>query len=276
MKRWWCCALLVYASASTAAPRVVTLAPHLAELVCAVDACDALVGVVRYTDAPPQAAALPQVGDAFSVNLEEVIRLRADLVLAWDGGTSDAVVARLRSMGLRVETIAIRDLDGVGAGLRTVGTLMGVEAAGRHAAEAFESRLTQLRERFGDRPRLRAFYQIETDPAFSINRRSPIHEALALCGAENVFADLPTLAGAVGPEAVIAAKPEVLVYSRQESAADIAAYWKRLPAFLPPVQASHRVVVDGNTLTRQSPRVLEGVEELCDGLDRVRELNAAK
>jgi iron complex transport system substrate-binding protein len=255
------------------AERIVALAPHLAELSCAIGACSRLVGVAAYTDAPAQAAALPQVGDAFSVNLEAVLQLQPDLVLAWDGGTPPATVQRLRGLGLRVETLAIRDLDGIGIALARLGALTGAPAADA-AATAYRERLAALRARYRDRARLRAFYQTETDPAFSLNRRSPIHEALALCGADNVFADLPALAAAVGAEAVIAARPDVVVHSQQEDAAAIARYWRRFPQ-LPPADARRRVVVDGNTLTRQSPRMLDGVEQLCEGLDRVRALSAA-
>jgi iron complex transport system substrate-binding protein len=263
-------ALLTMSLGAVAAGRIVALAPHLAELVCAVDACERLVGVVAYTDAPPRAAAQPQVGDAFSVNLEAVLRLQPDLVLAWDGGTPPATVQRLRGLGLRVETLAIGDLDGIGAALLRLGEWIEAPAA-EAAVAAYRERLAGLRARYRDRARLRAFYQTETDPAFSLNRRSPIHEALLLCGADNVFADLPALAAAVGAEAVIAARPDVVVHSQQEDAAAIARYWRRFPQ-LPPADARRRVVVDGNTLTRQSPRMLDGVEQLCEGLDRVRAL----
>lgn len=266
--------LALACASAAAADRVVALAPHLAELTCAVGACERLVGVVAYTDAPPHAAALPQVGDAFSVNLEALLRLQPDLVLAWDGGTAPATVERLRGLGLRVETVAIRDLDGIGDALAQAGTYIGATAAAQ-AVDAFRRRLDDLRARYRDRARLRAFYQTETAPAFSVNRRSPIHEALALCGADNVFADLPALAAAVGRESVIAARPDVVVHSQQEDLAAIADYWARMPQ-MPPSDPRRRVVVDGNTLTRQSPRMLDGVEQLCEGLDRVRALSAAR
>ncbi|MES0872915.1 helical backbone metal receptor [Sinimarinibacterium thermocellulolyticum] len=276
--RWLRGLLLVLCCAGAhASERIVALAPHLAELTCAVGACERLVGVVAYTDAPAQAARLPQVGDAYGVNLEALLRLQPDLVLAWDGGTPAAVIERLRGLGLAVETVAIRDLDGIGAAMVRIGERIDAPDTARAAAD-YRRRLHELRARYRDRRRLRAFYQTETAPAFSINRRSPIHEALSLCGAKNVFADLPALAAAVSLEAVIAARPEVVVHTQQEDQQAMARYWARLPQ-LPPSDPRRRVVVDGNTLTRQSPRMLDGIAELCEGLDRVRALepfNAAK
>lgn len=269
--RWLGLLFVLLGTAVSAAERIVTLAPHLAELVCAVGRCEQLVGVAAYTDAPPSAAARPQIGDAFNVNLEAVLQLHPDLVLGWDGGTPAAHPPRLRQLGLKVEMLAARSLDDIGAALRATGRFVGAVGGGEAAAGRFEARLASLRAAYRGRNRLRAFYQTDTEPAFSINRRSPIHEALDLCGADNVFADLPTLAAAVGTESVLASRPDVVVYSKQEDAAAIARYWARLPA-LKPADARYRVVVDGNTLTRQSPRVLDGIEELCGGLDRVRGL----
>lgn len=269
--RWLRGLLLVLScGAADAAERIVALAPHLAELSCEVGACDRLVGVVAYTDAPPHAANLPHVGDAFSVNLEALLSLRPDLVLAWDGGTPPATIERLRGLRIAVEVVAIRDLDGIGDAIVQVGERIGAPVTAA-AAAAYRTRLRDLREQYRDRSKLRAFYQTETAPAFSVNRRSPIHEALTLCGAENAFADLPALAAAVGVEGVIASRPDVVVYSRQEDLHEMARYWARLPQ-LPPSDPRRRVMVDGNTLTRQSPRMLDGVAELCEGLDRVRAL----
>ncbi len=103
MKRFLLLGVLAFAAAAfagdgAAAPqRVVTLAPHLTELVCAAGGCGKLVGVSAYSDYPPQAALLPQISDAATVNLEVVLGLKPDLVLAWDGGTSQETIARLRA-----------------------------------------------------------------------------------------------------------------------------------------------------------------------------------
>ncbi|NGY05515.1 helical backbone metal receptor [Solimonas terrae] len=261
--------LLGCANAAWARERIVTLAPHLAELVCAVHACTDLVGVVAYTDAPPQAAGLPQVGSAMAINAEAVLALQPTRILAWDGGTPATTIARLRELGLPVESIAIRDLDEIAPALESLGAELGHAADGEAAAADYRRRLDALRARYRDRPRLRAFYQIETGPAYTVNGDSPISAALDLCGADNVFASLPSLSAIVSPEAVLAADPDVVVYTSDEDRRGMAAYWARLA----PARAAdpaRQVTVDANALTRQSPRVLDGIAELCAGLDRVR------
>ncbi|MDR3417779.1 MAG: cobalamin-binding protein [Nevskia sp.] len=261
------CALPLLAAA--AAQRVVTLAPHLAELVCAAGACDRLVGVSVYSDYPPRVTRLPQVSDAASVNLEAVLALRPDLVLAWDGGTPSETVERLCGLGLRVEMLRVRGLDDVAAALERTGTLLGTEAAAHAAAQSYRQRLQGLRARWhGARP-IRAVYQIETAPAYTVNRDSPISEAMSLCGGVNVFAGLPTLAAPVSAEAMLAARPEVVIFGGEENAAGIRTYWQRLSG-APAARLDNLYPVDANLLARAAPRVLDGVEQVCTVLDHAR------
>lgn len=265
--------LMMTAPVGAAGTRTVSLAPHLAELACAAGACDQLVGVVEYTDFPPRAAALPQVGNAWAVNFEALLALHPQRVLLWDGGTPAATAERLRALGLTLVPVKVERLDDIGRALEELGAALGTPGPARQAAIDYRARLAALRARYRGRPPLRAFYQIETSPAYSISRRSPIHEALELCGATNVFADLPAIAAPVNIEAVLAARPEVVVHTSDEDEAAIARYWQRF-AGLP--AARQRVVVDAALLTRQSPRVLEGIAQLCERLDAVRASRASK
>lgn len=264
-------AMLLATQTGTAAggERIVTLAPNLAELVCAVKACRQLVGVSAYTDAPAEAAKLPQVGSAFSVNLEAVLALQPTRVLAWGGGTPAATISRLRELGLSVEVVSIGDLDDIAGALESLGADLGHATDGEAAADDYRLRLAALRARYQDRPRLRVFYQIESAPAYTVNGDSPITAALDLCGADNVFSSLPALSSVVSPEAVLAVDPDAVVYAQDEDRRGMAAYWQKL-ASARAADASRQVAVDANTLTRQSPRVLDGIAQLCEGLDRVR------
>jgi len=256
-------------SGAHAAERVVALSPHLAELACAAGGCDRLVGVVAWSDFPERVKALPQVGDAFAVNVEQLLALQPDLVLAWDGGTPRATVERLRGLKLRVETLAIRRIDDVAGGLRQVGAWLGTPAAADAAAQAYARRLAQLRARHRGAAPLRVFYQIEANPPYSVNRDSPISEAIELCGGANVFADLPTLAAPVNREAVVARDPQVVVYTRQDDVAAIREYWRRGPG-VAATRAGALHEIDGNLLDRATPRLLDGVEQLCAALSAAR------
>jgi iron complex transport system substrate-binding protein len=261
--------LLALAAPAAAADRVIALSPHLAELACAAGGCDKLVGVVAWSDFPERVRALPQVGDAFSVNVEQVIALRPDLVLAWAGGTPRATQERLRGLSLRVETVSIRTLEDVAAALRDVGAWLGTEAAARRGARDYSSRLQRLRDTHRGAAKIRVLYQIEISPLYSINRESPISQAIELCGGTNIFADLPSLAAPVNREAVLARDPQAVVFTKQDDVRGIRDYWRRQP----PVAATRSgalYAVDGNLLDRATPRLLDGVEQLCGVLNDAR------
>jgi len=262
-------AALVATAPAVAADRVIALSPHLAELACAAGGCDKLVGVVAWSDFPERVQQLPQVGDAFAVNVEQVVSLRPDLVLAWDGGTPRETLSRLRGLKLRVETLAIRRLDEVADGLRQVGAWLGTAAASAKAAQDYSARLARLRAQHQGAGALRVFYQIETHPPYSINRDSPISQAIELCGGVNVFADLPTLAAPVNREAVLARDPQVVIYTRQDDVASIREYWRSGPQ-IAATRAGTLYEIDGNLLDRATPRLLDGVEQLCGALSAAR------
>lgn len=260
--------LLLSAGVASAGERVVALGPHLAELVCAVGGCEQLVGVIAYSDFPEAVRRLPVVGDASQVNLEVLLGLRPSLVLAWDGGTSPTTIARLRRLGLRVEPVRVESLTQVADALERIGAWLGRGAEAEAAAADYRRRLARLQQRYAEAPPLRVFFQIETAPPYTVNRASPISQAITLCGGINVFAGLPTLAAPVSDEAVLAARPEVVIHGERDVAA-VRAYWARFPQA--PVQAQGRIyAVNADLLTRAGPRLIDGAEQLCAALDRAR------
>ena len=261
--------LAMLAGPARAVERVVTLAPHLAELACAAGGCAKLVGVCARSDYPAPVAKLPQIGDAFAVNLEAVLALKPDLVLAWDGGTPPDRVERLRKLGLRVEWVQVGHLDEIGGALEQLGGWLGTPEAAHAAAESYRQRLAALRlQHRADAP-IRAVYQIETAPAYTINGTSPISEAMALCGGINVFASLPHIAESVGAESMLAAAPEVVLFGGEENAASIRNYWQRLSA-APAARRGNLYAIDANLLGRATPRLLDGIEEVCRRFDEAR------
>lgn len=259
----WCIAL-----PSAGAPRVVTLAPHLAELVCAVGACTQLVGVTRYTD-EPGARNVQVIGDAFALNLEAIVAARPDLVLAWEGGTSPQLAQRIASLGLPLHWVRVQRLDDIAVALADIGQRVGQGSRGLEQAAAFRAQLNALQQQYAGRQPLRVFYQLEVQPMYTISGRSPMSEAITLCGGVNIFHQLPQIAAAVSVESVLAARPEVIVFAREDHVRQIRRFWQRWPQ-VPAVARDQLYDVEASLLARQSPRVLEGIAELCRVLDQAR------
>lgn len=256
------------APVAAATPRVVTLAPHLAELVCAAAGCEVLVAVGAYSNFPPEVRTLPMVGDVAQLNLEAVVALQPTQVIAWDGGTPQAHLERLAAVKLPVTALRIDHLDDVADAIVQLGVVLGSPLRAQAAAADYRQRLATLRRAHAQSRLLRVLYQIETSPVYSINHASPISEAITLCGGINVFAALPTLAAPVTNEAVLSAAPQVVIHAPADTAA-VTAYWARFEgaARLRPVL----VAIAPDLLARAGPRLVQGVEQLCQALDALRQ-----
>jgi iron complex transport system substrate-binding protein len=257
---------------SLAAPaqRVISLGPHLTELVFAVGGGAALKGVIRYSDHPPAAQEVPVVGDAFALDFEAIVKLRPDLVLVWGSGLNERHKARLRSLGLTVYESEIRHAQGIADTLRRLGTLLGHEATAESAARRFESRWHDLARSHAGKPPVRVFWQLWHEPLMTVNREHLIGEAIAACGGVNVFGALPLLTPSVSWEAAVAADPQLIATSgRAGDAGRDFASWQRF-ANVSAVRRQRFAHIDGNLIGRMGPRFVEGAAALCEAIDAAR------
>lgn len=250
------------------ARRMVTLAPNLTELAFAAGAGQRLAGVARYSDFPPEAKRLPVAGDALQLDLEGLFALRADLVLAWQGGTPPDAVARIERAGLPVFVVAAARLQDIAEGLTQIGRLAGTEAAASEARRSFEAAMSRLRARGVEGPVLRVFYEIWDRPLMTVSDRHLISEIIGLCGGVNVFGGQASLTPEVSREALIAARPDVVLGGTSaDRPGDFAGRWAALPPPLNRWPARH---VPADLIQRPTPRVLEGARRVCAELDAVR------
>jgi iron complex transport system substrate-binding protein len=246
------------------AGRIVTLAPHLAELVYAAGAGSQLVGVVAFSDYPPPVAALPRIGDAFRVDYEALLGLHPDVVLGWNSGNPPEVIERLRALGLRVEMFEPVTLDDIGAQIRAIGALAGTDPAAARAAAAYAGRLAGLAAPVRQVP-LRVFVQLSERPFYTVTDRHFIGQGLRLCGGRSVFGELPGITAVVSLEAIVAAAPEVIIVSAAATRASLDEWrrWQTVPA----VRDSRLYGIDADLLSRPGPRILDGIEQLCGVLN---------
>jgi iron complex transport system substrate-binding protein len=257
------------AGGASPAQRIVTLSPHLAELVFAAGAGERLVGVVEFSDFPEPVHALPRVGDAFRVDYEALAALHPDLVLAWTSGTPRETSERLRDLGFRVESLEPTVLEDIAAHVERIGTLAGTTPAARRVAARFRARLAALRERGRDAAPVSVYVQLAERPWYTVTDRHFLGQGLRLCGGRNVFGELPGITAIVSLEAIVAAAPEVIVASDMGGGEDPRAGWANWPD-VPAVRDGQLHLIDADLLSRPGPRILDGIERLCDDLDAAR------
>jgi iron complex transport system substrate-binding protein len=248
--------------------RIVSLAPHIAELVFAVGAGEALVGVTAYTNYPDAAAKLPSVGDAFAVDQEQLAVLKPDLLLAWKSGTAAHVVDELRKQGYRVEVIETTSLNDIVDALHHIGRLTGRESQAQEQAGSFEQGLDELAERYREAPPISVFYQVSERPLYTINGEHYVSELITICGGRNIFSDLNNLAPMVDVEAVLARNPEAMLAS-DDSHDDTFAVWRRWSE-LDANRYRNFFFLPADEIGRATPRLLKAAKLLCEALDEAR------
>ena len=258
----------VNAQAGTEELRIVSLAPHIAELLFAVGAGESLVGVTAYTNYPAAAANLPQVGDAFAVDQERLAVLEPDLLLAWKSGTATHVVDELRKQGYRVEVVETTGLGDVADALRHIGRLTGREFQANRLAQDFEQGLRDLSGRYREAPPISVFYQVSNRPLYTVNGDHYVSELITICGGLNIFADLNNLAPMVDVEAVLARNPEAMLAS-DDSQEDAFGVWQRWPE-LAATRHGNFFFLPADEIGRATPRLLEAGRTLCETLDAAR------
>jgi iron complex transport system substrate-binding protein len=253
------------------AQRVISLAPHLTELLFAVGAGPSVAGTVAHADYPDAATRVPRVGDSALLDLERIVALQPDLVLVWRHGNSPQQLDRLAALRLPTYASEARSFADIARTLRDLGALTGHAAEAEQRAARFEAAVAELRGRYAGRPRLRVFYQIWDQPLITVNGEHLISQALALCGADNVFATQRLLTPTVSREAVAVADPDAIVAGWRDAFGGRPPLdaWQRLSA-LRAARHGHLVQVDPDLLHRQSDRMVDGARELCDKLDSVR------
>ncbi len=252
------------------ARRIVSLAPHVTELLYAAGAGEQVVGAVSYSDYPEAAKALPRVGGYHKVDVEAVLALRPDLVIGWGEGNRPAERERLQALGIAVFVNDPHSLDDIAHSLQRIGRLAGTSATADSAAAAFRARRTALEAKHSNQPPVRVFYQVWHAPLMTVNGEHLISAVLRLCGGENVFAALPTLTPRIGMESVLAANPQAIVASGMDAARpEWLDDWRRW-GDLAAVRNGHLFHIPPDLIQRHSPRILAGAEMLCGQLEEVR------
>lgn len=243
-----------------------SVAPNLTEMLFAAGAADQVVAVSAYSDYPPVATTLPQVGDAFRLDYERIVALAPTVAVVWATGTPAGVAERLQGLGIRVVQVPTRTLDDIAAGVLAMGELAGTQATAQRAAAGYRARIAALREQYRGRATVRVFVQIDDAPLYTVGGPHLITEILGLCGGENVFADATAQALPVDLESVLARVPEVILSTDTDQPAP---YWARFPE-LAAVAHGNLYQSDGDLLARPSPRIADGAADVCARLDEAR------
>ena len=252
------------------AQRIISLSPANTELLFAAGGGDRIVGVISASDFPEAAKKIPVIGDSRELDLERIMRLKPDLLVAWRQGTSAKQIEQLRKLSTPLFFIDEHKLADIPKNIEALGQLMGTEKQANKTAAELRNQLSALTKKYANQSPVRLFYQVWDNPLFTLNGKQIVNDAIRLCGGVNVFASQKITAPNVSREAVLQKNPEAIVGTHDSaSPSDSLTIWKRYPTMVA-VKQGNLFELDGHLINRAGPRMILGVTDLCEKLDLAR------
>ncbi|MNF77224.1 Vitamin B12-binding protein precursor [compost metagenome] len=258
MRHWLAVVLLAISGSAAAVERVVSLAPSLSEIVVELGSADLLVGVLDAGERPPELNDLPSVGRYGQLDMERLLSLKPDLLLLWPGSVGPAQREQLSRLGIPTYVAEPHSLEQLASQIEAIAGQLGRPERGRTLAADVRQRLEALRQRYQRAEPLRVFYQVWDQPLYTVGGGQIISDALAVCGARNVFADMSLPAPQVSIEAVLARNPEAILAGSQ----DQLEAWNAWPQVAAVTQGRLLLVTDKG-LERPSGQMIEATAKLC-------------
>lgn len=254
-----CCAL-----PASAAQRVISLAPSTTELAYAAGMGETLLAVSAYSDYPPEAKKLEQVASWQGINLERILALKPDLILAWRGGNPQRLLDQLASFGIPIFYADAKNIDDIAKSLDALAQYSPHPEQAHQAAEHIRQQMAALTAQYADNQPRRVLLQFGTQPLFTASAATLQSQVLTLCGAENIFADSRVPWPQISREQVLTRQPQAIVITGGEKQiVSVKAFWA--PQLAVPI-----VALNEDWFNRAGPRIMLAAQELCNQLAEIK------
>jgi iron complex transport system substrate-binding protein len=244
------------------AAKVVSLAPSQTEMVFAVGGGDKLVGVSDYCDYPAEAADIEKIGDFSSPNVEKIVALSPDAVIA-AAGVQEEVVSRLAELGVPVVTLEPTTLEGLFIDLENLGSLLGTTESAEALVADLKAQVADVEEKVEDAPTQTVFFEIYGKPLMTAGSGTLIEDLVARAGGDNIGSTAGDYYPEFSQEVLLEKDPQVYI-AVKGSQSDPGAIAER-PGYeaLQAVKNDRVYVIADNLVVRSGPRAVLGLREIA-------------
>jgi vitamin B12 transport system substrate-binding protein len=251
--------------------RIIALAPHIVESLYAIGAGEQIIGTTAHADYPKAAEDILRVGNYARLQIEKIIQLKPDVIIAWKTGNPSDDLARLEKYGLKVIYSDPQTLEDVGNELIMLGKITGREATANSVAKDYLTKLQEIRQTYAGQQKVSVFYELWSRPLRTVANQAWPQQQIALCGASNPFADAKDDYPSIGLEQVLVTLPQVVVQPSQHSADSPDGLnwpqWQHIPA----VKNNFIFHPNADKVHRMTTRMLDEVVILCEQIDTARQ-----
>lgn len=258
------------ANKNTKKLRIITLAPHIVEMLFNLGIGDSVIATTEHSDFPEQANSIPRVGNYARLKIEKILAYEPDLIIAWRTGNPIDDLERLEKLGLNIIYSDPKTLSDVAKELRLLGKYTNTNERAEALAKTYELKLDRLKKSFANKGPITVFYELWSTPLTTISNNSWPQQLMNVCGATNPFVNSITDYPQIGLEQVVLAKPELIIQPMSKGEPNPNAVnwfqWNEIPA------SKHKQLIKPNSdkLHRMTPRLLNELEKLCISIDDSR------
>ncbi|MFT0851736.1 cobalamin-binding protein [Achromobacter sp. F4_2707] len=257
--------------------RIITLTPHVTEMVFAAGGGEHIVGTVTASDFPPAANAIPRVGDGITANQERIIMLRPTALIGWlRSGLAlqlEPLAERMGAQMLYSRPLTLRDIP---ADIRRIGQLLDSATTANEAATHLEARINALENQYAQRAPVNVFIEVGSKPLYTIGDDPLLNDALRICGATNLYASTGIPAPRVSVESVLVQNPQLIIATGHPGSAPDEIRHRWASYGLPAALNGHIHIANPDALYRPGPRLIDAAEALCPAVDAVRTTHSPK
>lgn len=252
-------------------PRIVALSPHIVEMLFDIGAGEQIIATTDHADYPSAAKKIPTIGSALRIQLERIIELQPDLIIAWKSGNPSDELARIEQLGFNVVYSQPDTFNDVAKELRLFGQLSGHSEQAERVASKFLAELASIKKQYGQKKPLTGFYEVWSRPLTTIGKHSWPQQFLELCSIHNPFTHANASYPQVNIEQILQARVDVIIQPFAKKQVDKNAYnWQQWP-ILPAVKHQQIITLDADIIHRMTTRSLSALLDLCQQAEQSRQ-----
>ncbi len=251
-------------------PTIIALAPHIVEMLYDVGAGEQIIGTTSFADFPEQAKKIPRIGNYVRLQLERVIELQPDLIIAWKSGNPSDDLARLEQLGFNIVYSQPSTFEDIASELRLFAKLTGHTEQGEIIAKNFEQELRKITKTYQNKSEITGFYELWSRPLTTVAQGSWPQQFLNICKVKNPFEQVLSPYPQISIEQVLPASVQLIIQPLSVNQKDREAFNWQDWAIIPAVANKNIIQPDADAMHRMTLRSLTALKDLCVEIDKKR------
>lgn len=251
-------------------PTIIALAPHIVEMLYDIGAGGQIIGTTAFADYPEQAKKIPRIGNYVRLQLERVIELQPDLIIAWKSGNPSDDLARLEQLGFTVVYSQPYTFSDIAKEIRKFAKLTGHTAQGEQVAKKFEQELATITKTYQNKSKITGFYELWSRPLTTVAKGSWPQQFLNICQVNNPFEQVITPYPQISIEQVLPASVQLIIQPLSVNQKEREGFNWQDWTIIPAVANKQIIQPDADAIHRMSIRSLTALKDLCQAIDNTR------